>query len=68
MNYQTTAEELVNRILNLIPKNPQILNMTDVWDLFKVPEFQCDDIGPSLAQASWAFQEAKRLHAEQNED
>ncbi len=60
--YSAAAETLVGRILALVPKNPQIMAFESVWDLFKVPGFKCDDIGPSLAQASWALAEAKRRY------
>lgn len=62
MNYQTTAEELANRIYDLIPQNPSILDMQDVFDLLKIPGFKCDDIAPSLAQAGFALDKAKRMY------
>lgn len=60
--YESTANELTNRILALIPTQPQILDLTSAWDLFKVPGFKCDDIGPSLAQASWALSSAQQAY------
>ncbi len=62
MTYESTASELTNRILVLIPQQPQILGLTSAWDLFKIPGFKCDDIGPSLAQASWALSSAQRIY------
>ena len=53
--YRRTAEELGERILALIPDHPEILTLGSHWDLFKVPGFRCDDLGPSLAQASAAL-------------
>jgi hypothetical protein len=60
MNYETTADELVKRIIPVIKKHPELLNSTDAWDLFKYPEFKCEDLQPSLAQASWALEKAKQ--------
>ena len=60
MNYTETADELVRRIEALIPMHHEIMSLTSPWDLFKVPGFKCDDLGPSLAQASAALYEAKR--------
>ena len=62
MNYGDTAEQLTERILKLIPKQPQILDITDPWKLFKVPGFKCDDLGPSAAQAGFALEMAKRRY------
>lgn len=58
MDYTSTADALVNRIVAL---GPQILDLRDPWQLFKVPGFTCDDLGPSLAQASWALGKAKSM-------
>ena len=58
--YVATADELVARILALMPAHPEIMGMDSAWDLFKVPGFKCDDIAPSLAQASWALAAAKQ--------
>lgn len=49
--YGEAIDELVKRILDFIPKYPEILVMDDPWQLFKIPGFTCDDLGPSLAQA-----------------
>ncbi len=66
-SYESTANALVNRILALIPEQPQILQLESAWDLFKVPGFKCDDIGPSLAQASWALSAAKQAYTASQE-
>jgi len=58
--YSNTADLLVERIKALIPEHPQILEMKEPWDLFKVSGFDCDDLGPSLFQASWALAKAIR--------
>jgi hypothetical protein len=57
-NYVATAETLKARIMSLIPTNPAILEMESAWDLFDVPGFDCSDLGPSGAQASWALSSA----------
>lgn len=62
MDYQSTADELANRIYDLIPQNPQILDMEDVWDLFKIPGFKCKDLQPSMAQAMFALNKATRMY------
>jgi len=62
--YVATADTLTARIVALIPTQPQILEMTSAWDLFKVPGFSCSDLGPSLAQASYALGDAQRIWKE----
>lgn len=62
--YAKTVDELTNRIVALIAENPHILTMESAWDLFKVDGFDCKDIGPSLAQAQWALNNAKRIHSQ----
>ena len=37
--YETTARSLVERIVRLIPANPQIMQMKSAWDLFGVSGF-----------------------------
>lgn len=58
--YESTADAMVARILETFKRHPEAAALDDVWKLFKVEGFKCDDIGPSLAQAGWAFVEAKR--------
>jgi hypothetical protein len=58
-DYASLAEELSARIYALIPEQPAILELNDVWRLFKIPGFHCDDLGPSMYQASWALNAAK---------
>lgn len=57
--YAATADELSARIEALIPTNPDLLTLTDPWQLFKVPGFKCDDLQPSLAQAACALGSAQ---------
>ncbi len=60
--YEFTADELVSRILKLIPTHPEILTMTEASDLLKIEGFMCDDIEPSYAQAQWSLGRAKQLY------
>jgi len=62
--YENTLSELEKRILKLIPANTQILEITDVWDLFKIDGFKCDDIEPSYAQARHALNNAIFVYKE----
>jgi len=64
MFYEETANELVSRIMALIPEHPEILEMKSAWDLLKVDGFKCDDLQPSAAQAGWAFAQAKKRYKE----
>lgn len=57
--YEAVCQELKARILALIPGHPEILELGSVWDLFKVPGFACDDLGPSMAQAGAALAAAR---------
>jgi hypothetical protein len=59
--YEGIANELVKRITALIPEHPEILKLNDPWKLFKVPGFNCKDLGPSLFQAGWALARAIQL-------
>ncbi len=61
-NYSQTADELVNRIVALIPENLNILELDSPWNLFEVNGFKCDDIGPSLFQAQRALAKAKSVY------
>jgi len=58
--YIDTADELSRRILLLIPKHPEILTMESPWDLFKIKEFSCKDLAPTMFQAGWALAKAKK--------
>jgi hypothetical protein len=60
--YTLVGETLRDRILALIPSHPEILSLTGPFDLFRIEGFECDDLGPSLAQASWALSAAKSQH------
>ena len=65
--YQSTANKLVQRILDTVPVD-DLTYMTSPWELFKVKTFHCDDLAPSLFQASWALEQAKLLAAAQQEN
>ena len=66
-SYSATADILVGRIVDLIPRNPHIMEMDSPWDLFKVKGFKCDDIGPSLFQASCSLAKAKQVYRQSTE-
>ena len=66
MDYAETADELARRILTLIPDHPEILTINEAWDLFKVPGFRCDDLGPSYMQAVSALAKARHLYRTEN--
>ena len=53
--YVATANELGQRIYDLIPDHPEILTLESVWDLFGVEGFKCDDLDPSMGQAMGAL-------------
>lgn len=61
-NYINVTDELTSRILKLIPAHKEILEMVEVFDLFKIKEFECSDLQPSLAQAQWSLTKAKLLY------
>jgi len=60
MEYNSTVDELVKRIDALVDSHPEILSLDDAWGLFKIPGFKCDDLGPTLFQASWALAKVKQ--------
>lgn len=60
MNYEDTADVLTQRIVAI---GPDILNIDDPWQLFKVSGFDCSDLNPSLAQASFALAKAQTILA-----
>lgn len=63
--YEAAAQELRRRILALIPANPRILDDDfDAWGLFDVDGFECDDLGPTLAQAQAALGAARADYRE----
>ena len=61
--YASLCNELASRIASLGKSNPEIkqkiLAMDDAWDLFRIPGFQCGDLGPSMAQAYGALRAAQ---------
>ncbi len=62
--YNSTANQLSDRILSLIPDHPEILTLTDIWDLLEVPGFNCQDLSPSMYQAGWALAKARQRYKE----
>jgi hypothetical protein len=67
INYEDTANQLMERILSLIPEHPEIMKMDSPWDLFKIEGLNYDDLAPSMAQADWAMQRAQQIYLEQND-
>ena len=59
MDYESSANELKLRIVKLIRNHEELLEISDVWRLFDYSDFNCGDLDPSFAQASWAFNQAK---------
>jgi hypothetical protein len=64
--YEGIANELKDRILELIPKRPEIMNIDDPFALLKIDGFNCDDLNPSLFQVGWALQSAKAKYRDDN--
>lgn len=62
MNYEQTYSELERRIDALVPEHPEVLDLKEAFDLFKVPGFKCDDLQPSLCQAMLALQRVQHRH------
>jgi len=58
-HYEKCGQSLKSRILALIPKHKQILQITDPFELFRIPGFKCDDLEPTLAMADAALAQAK---------
>jgi len=59
LDYNGISDELVRRIVALVPAHPEILTMRSAFDLFEVPGFECKDLAPSLAQAAAALGKAQ---------
>lgn len=65
--YEASAQELVRRIEALIPANPKILNEEfDVWKLFDIPGFKCNDLDTTLAMAQAALAKARQSYKEKH--
>ena len=61
--YNSTAHALRDRIAALIPEHPEIMTCDGPGAIFKIaPEFNCDDLQPSLFQAQWALAAAREIH------
>ena len=59
--YTNVVHELEKRILAMMPEYPELVEMVDPWQLFRVEGFNCKDLEPSLAQASAALLGARLL-------
>ena len=60
-DYESTTGILVERIRDLMTKDPRVALIDNVWDLHDVPGFFCSDLEPSMAQAREALARAKQL-------
>jgi hypothetical protein len=60
--YIDSANKLRDRIVDLIPERPEIMNIENTWDLLDVDGLSFSDLDPTLAQASWALEQAKIIH------
>ncbi len=61
-SYGATADELTQRIVQLIFDHPEVADIKNAWDLFHIEGFDCSDLEPSYFQAMWALAKAKGLH------
>lgn len=61
--YDGVVGALADQIRALVPVQPQILQLEDPWGLFRVPGFNCEELNPSLEQATWALRIVQREHA-----
>lgn len=57
MSYSLTADKLKDRIK---AQGTKILEIESPWDLFKLPGFDISDLQPSLSQAMYALNAAKK--------
>lgn len=64
--YNNITQELTERIIKLIPDNPQILEIESPWDLFNIEGFYCKDLEPSLFQAAKAITDTRIRYKEEN--
>jgi hypothetical protein len=53
--YNTVIFKLVDRITDLLSEHPEIATIEDEWDLLDIPEFNVDDLQPSLCQMARAL-------------
>jgi hypothetical protein len=62
LTYERVAEELERRIEALVQQHPHVLKIHDPFDLFRIPEFTCTDLDPSMAQAIAALRRVQLKH------
>lgn len=58
--YINTANALVDKIADFAKTNPKVYSLKSPWDLFKLG-FKCDELQPSLYQATWALAKVQQL-------
>lgn len=54
-------EVLQERMIAVVRNHPELLQSVNIWDVYNYPEFNVDDLQPSLAQASLAFENAQKV-------
>lgn len=52
-------QTIIDRILALIPTNPQILEMDTPFELCNIPEFKISDLQPAYHHVATALKEAQ---------
>lgn len=62
--YVEIGGTLVERIVALIPDNPQIMYMSNPFDLLDIKGFEHSDLAPSVFQVNWALAKAKSIYRE----
>lgn len=60
MTHADTCDELCRRIVDLAKEKPEVITIDSPWDLFRLG-LKCDDLNPSLAQASGALAKAQAM-------
>ena len=57
-----TIDTLAKRIFEKIPTNPEIMEITNAWELFDIEGLEIEDLQPSLAQARHALIRAQECY------
>ena len=60
--YVATFDRLAAYISSFVLEYPEILTMDEPGELFKIKDFDCSDINPSLAQAQIALRTVQKEH------
>ena len=57
-----TISTLAKRIFEKIPTNPEIMEITNAWELFNIEGLEIEDLQPSFAQARHALIRAQECY------